>query len=279
MADKKITALTDLGSGNIASADLFHVIDDPSGTPINKKISVASLFANIPTAVPINPGASSNVVINSNATDSDFIVSTDTTEAFRVDGGNEEVVVNEGSGNIDFRVETTSETKALFIDGSADTVTINDGGSDVDFRVEGDSDTDLLVCDAGNDAVIISAASGSFATGAKLQVEGNIVVGATATAYLALRATQTLCGAGAVDVTNSITEIYSTGSNALTFADGVEGQLKFLTMQVAGGTATLTPTNSTGFTTIAFDAVGENALLLFTNSGWNIISANGATIA
>ena len=45
------------------------------------------------------------------------------------------------------------------------------------------------------------------------------------------------------------------------------------------GTATLTPTNSTGFTTIAFDAVGENALLLFTNSGWNIISANGATIA
>ena len=64
MADKKITALTDLGSGNIASADLLHVIDDPSGTPINKKISVASLFANIPTAVTINPGASSNVLIN-----------------------------------------------------------------------------------------------------------------------------------------------------------------------------------------------------------------------
>lgn len=48
MADKKITALTDLGTG-LASVDLFHVVDDPSGTPINKKVSALNVFNNIPT--------------------------------------------------------------------------------------------------------------------------------------------------------------------------------------------------------------------------------------
>ena len=54
MADKKITALTELASGSLAATDLFHVIDDPSGTPINKKITVASVFNAVPTFLGLN---------------------------------------------------------------------------------------------------------------------------------------------------------------------------------------------------------------------------------
>ena len=50
MADKKITALTDLGDA-LAAADLFHVVDDPSGTPINKKVTAADVFNNIPSFI------------------------------------------------------------------------------------------------------------------------------------------------------------------------------------------------------------------------------------
>ena len=46
MADKKITALVDLGD-SLAAVDLFHVVDGLSNFPINKKISIENVFNNV----------------------------------------------------------------------------------------------------------------------------------------------------------------------------------------------------------------------------------------
>ena len=51
MADKKVTQLSALATP--AGADLLHVIDDVAGTPVNKKMEIATLFANIPSVVAL----------------------------------------------------------------------------------------------------------------------------------------------------------------------------------------------------------------------------------
>ena len=92
---------------------------------------------------------------------------------------------------------------------------------------------------------------------------------------------QTLTGAGAVDLTNLVTELTTTGADALTLADGtISGQVKIVNMIVDGGDGTLTPVTFANGTTITFDAVAESATLVWNSTiGWVATSVQGATIA
>lgn len=54
MADKKITALTQVSDADIGADDLLHIVDNPGGTPVNKKMTVGQLFENIPTHLAVD---------------------------------------------------------------------------------------------------------------------------------------------------------------------------------------------------------------------------------
>lgn len=91
---------------------------------------------------------------------------------------------------------------------------------------------------------------------------------------------QALSGAGAVNLTDMLTSLTTTGaSQALTLADGVVGQMKVIVHTVDGGSAVLTPTTKIGFSTITFTAVGDGVDLIYTTAGWAIIGSRGVTVA
>jgi hypothetical protein len=87
----------------------------------------------------------------------------------------------------------------------------------------------------------------------------------------------------AVSITTTATALTTTApAQAITLADGVNGQIKIIAhvAKSGGGTAVLTPATKTGYTTITFTNVGETATLqFFTTVGWLIIGLRGAVAA
>ena len=93
----------------------------------------------------------------------------------------------------------------------------------------------------------------------------------------------TLSGAGAIPITTSLVKFTSTGAaNALTLANGVDGQRLTIVHDVKGtlGTGVLTPTTKTGFTTVTFTNAGDTVSLVYvTTRGWMVTGSYLATIA
>ena len=62
MADRKITELDALTAPD--QKDLLYVVDDPSGTPVSKKVSLKNLFGSIPA----NTSVSGTLAVSGNTT-------------------------------------------------------------------------------------------------------------------------------------------------------------------------------------------------------------------
>jgi hypothetical protein len=293
MADKKITALTELAAtGKNAAADFLHIIDF-SASPVNKKITVASLFSNANTDTHIY-GASKTLEVGfAAATNSHLKVSTGS--GATVDGA---VTINDdGVAYVDFIVKSNTSAQALVVDANADTVTINGDSTVLDFVVKGDTTT-LIHADGGLDAVGIGTASPETAftmtvaaTGTKsIKTLGTIEVGTSATigapsaGILALPSVESIT-TGTASTNHGTTGVATTMINMTGTSTGVlpnstvVGQIKIITCIAKTGSVTYTNTPATmnGFTSFQFDAVGDSVVLMWQTAGWTVIATGETT--
>ena len=135
MADKKITAL--IASTALSTDDLFHVVDDPSGSPTNKKITAANVFNKIPTWIAFagTPQALSGAgaanlttaITNCTSTGASQVVSlANSTQAGQikiithiVDGGDVRVTPTTLDGGTYFTLDAVGDTVVLMWNDSA----------------------------------------------------------------------------------------------------------------------------------------------------------------
>ena len=129
MADKKITALTDLSTG-VAGADLLHVIDDPTGTPINKKVSVTNFINNLPSFI----GFSNSVENITDGTQAAIGITTALT-LLASNGSNTATTLADGT--------VVGQIKVIVhdVDGGNSVLAVTDalGFADLDFQDDGDT--------------------------------------------------------------------------------------------------------------------------------------------
>ncbi len=92
------------------------------------------------------------------------------------------------------------------------------------------------------------------------------------------KSVENVTGGGALSLTTAVSLISTTGVEAYTLADGVEGQIKIISMKVDGGNATVTPANYINGTSILFNNVNDTIVLMYQTTGWVQLARQNATV-
>ena len=137
MADKKVTALTDIGTG-IKATNVWMVIDDVASTPVNKKVTVSNFLNYLPSFIGFS--GTPQAITTSTAVDVVSYCTTLTCGAGNLTGGLPNGIV--GQTKYITMIATTGGTFVC-------TPSLLNGGTTLTFAQDGDACT-LLFTDATN---------------------------------------------------------------------------------------------------------------------------------
>lgn len=176
-------------------------------------------------------------------------------------------------------------------DSSADTLTVNatstfsapvtvgvdDTGYDVKFF--GATSGKSWLWDESADKMIVT---GDASVSGVTTLTGLVTLTAGIDAAVIFAGTETIAAGGtstALDLTKTVHYIDAdAGGDTFTLADGTEGQIMTIAMASATGTATITPANLRGGTSVTFNAAGDSVVLQFIASNWNILGGNSYAV-
>ena len=159
---------------------------------------------------------------------------------------------------------------------TTNTITSNGSNAELSLQASGTGDVDVS-------ALRVNGTTLDSADSTKITVAEDVDVTGTLFSRGNVFGVQTLTGSGStgvISMTDTLTLLITTGgSQAFSLADGVEGQIKIISMKTDGGTGIVTPANFVNGTQITFDDVQDTITLLYQSTGWVVLARQNALVS
>ena len=160
---------------------------------------------------------------------------------------------------------------------SLTTNTITSNGSNAELSLQASGTGDVVVS-----ALRVNGTTLDSADSTKITMAEDVDVTGTLFSRGNVFGVQTLTGSGSTEVVNltdTVTLLVTTGSNQdFSLADGVEGQIKIISMKTDGGDGIVTPANFVNGTNITFNDVEDTVTMLYQSTGWVLLARQNAVV-
>ncbi len=190
---------------------------------------------------------------------------TETTFIFKVDESGDTTI----KGNL-----TATDITANSL--TTNVISSNGSNANISIQASGTGSVEIGALD-------IKGTSISSADSTLVNINESVNVTGTLTSRGNVFGVQRLTGSGSTEVVNltdTVTLLITTGSSQqFSLADGVEGQIKIISMVTDGGSGIVTPANFVNGTRITFDDVEDTVTLLYQSTGWVALARQNATFS